>query len=316
MLNLYETYASEEERQNAAYLESAEIAMDRAMLAMDTCDSMRDIAMREAELQYMTESCDVTELSSYYEAADEKTDAKREGLFQAAWRKICDFFKTIKEKLFGKEPTIDPNAEYEVNKSDVNDLNLIEKAWASLKNFSKHPLKSSLQILATITGIVAGIAILGYGGKKIAGTVKIKGKPLSEMFKRAKKVNNEMNDEADRKSKTGAKDSDPEADKGIRKLFSDIGKAIRGVAQNFINAPRNKIYAVKNAHRTNQNDYPNNEGDYEDPSAYGDSAEDPELGAGVDFFGEDATSFDDLLGAEEYQEAAEDFEVAELLAAF
>lgn len=329
MLNLYETYANDEERQNDAFLESAEIAMDRALLAVETCDAMSEIAMREAELQCMMESGDAETLMGYYEAAEEKADAKKEGLIKRAWKKICDFFKTIKEKLFGGTDKIDPKADYEVNKSDVEDAQKLNKAWASLKNFSKHPIKSSLQIVATVAGILGGVAILAFGAKKASQVIKIKGKTLQDIFKGLKKTTDEMEKDAEGKAQNPKKAGDSESDGKLRSLFSDIGKGIRAVKSSLSrNARRGAAHLSKKGRAgltagkevesevINQGVKLRKDGqvDWEAMQNENESVDDSEEIFGTDFFAEDASSFDELLDAEEFQESAEDSEVAELLA--
>ena len=85
----YELYddVTAEERAEIVALESAEIALDRAVMAYDVIMESRDLQLREAELKCFAESGDVNKLIDFYEAAEENTEEKKKGLLELGKKK-------------------------------------------------------------------------------------------------------------------------------------------------------------------------------------------------------------------------------------
>ena len=168
MLDLYEEFASQTEREDAVMLEQAEIQMDRAILALDTCSAMKDLAMREAECKLVMESGDACDLIEYYEEATEETKDKEKGLFQRAWEAICKFIENIKEKLFGKVKAA-PGTKQDVDESFLERHKILGKVVAGIKNYFAHPVRAILSLIAAGGVVVLFTNIVKKGKKKTIG---------------------------------------------------------------------------------------------------------------------------------------------------
>ena len=168
MLDLYEEFASQTEREDAVMLEQAEIQMDRAILALDTCSAMKDLAMREAECKLVMESGDACDLIEYYEEATEDTKDKEKGLFQRAWEAICKFIENIKEKLFGKVKAA-PGTKQDVDESFLERHKILGKVVAAIKNYFAHPVRAILSLIAAGGVVVLFTNIVKKGKKKNIG---------------------------------------------------------------------------------------------------------------------------------------------------
>lgn len=178
MLNLYEDYASQEERESAVMLEQAEIQMDRAMLALETCNAMRELSMREAECKLVMESGDVCDLIEYYEEATEDSTNKEKGLIQKAWEAILNLIKTIKEKLFGAaKQKADPNQEVEVDESFLDRHKKLAACVDTLKKFFANPVAKVIGLLVAGAGAVGVFLAVKSVGKKR----KLKGDQVNKM---------------------------------------------------------------------------------------------------------------------------------------
>lgn len=331
MLDLYNTYADEEAKQDDIYLEQVEIAMEKAMLAVETCDKLAEFGMREAEIRCIQEDGDGTDLIGFYEEAKEETDAKREGLIQKAWAAICKFFKSIKEKLFGKaEDKIDEKATYEVNQNDIKDMNLIQKAWNNVKGFSKHPIKSSITIVVSAIALLGGLTILKKGGDVV--TKKITGKDLKGLISSLKKTNDELEKDSEGKAKNPKKAGDKESEGKLREFFKKISSPLRELISNFINARKVAYYDKKYARAEKKNNNVENlkyKNRADATSAFGGKeyedyqrkhtgngsfeAKGVDLDDFEDSADDSALSFDELMNLDTYQESAEDMEIAMLL---
>lgn len=178
MLNLYEEYASQEEREGAVMLEQAEIQMDRAMLALETCDAMRELSMREAECKLVMESGDVCDLMEYYEEATEDSATKEKGLIRRAWDAILNLINTIKEKLFGAaRQKADPNQEVEVDQSFLERHQKLGACVDTLKKFFANPVGKIIGVIVAVTSAVGLFLAVKHVGKN----KKLKGDQVNKM---------------------------------------------------------------------------------------------------------------------------------------
>lgn len=176
MLNLYEEYESQEEREGAVMLEQANIQMDRALLALETCDAMKNLSMREAECKLVMESGDACDLIDYYEEATEDDAKKEKGLIQRAWEAILNLIKTIKEKLFGAaKKKADPNEEIEVDESFLDRHKKLAACVDMIKKFFTHPVGNIVGLLVATTSAV-GIFL---AVKSVGRTKKLKGSQVN-----------------------------------------------------------------------------------------------------------------------------------------
>lgn len=188
MLNLYEEYESQFDREEAVLLEHAEIKMDKAVLAVQTNQAMNDIAMREAECRLVLESGDVMNLVDYYEDATEDGKEKEKGLLAKAWDAIMGLLKKIKETLFGAEkPKADPNEEIEVDEGFLDRHKKLGKAVAAIKNFFTNPFKAVVALIAA-----GGAVALFIGVTKSGKFRKVKGSQMNASIDASEKALDEV----------------------------------------------------------------------------------------------------------------------------
>lgn len=175
MLNLYEEYASQEERESAVMLENAEIAMDRALLSLNTCCAMQELDMRAAEARLVLECGGVENLMEYYEDAAENTADKKEGLFTKVWNAILKFLENIKNALFGKKIEANPNDEVEVEQTWLDRHEKIKKAVDSVKRAVANPVVATVGAAIVACGAVATVKAVDKKRKmKVSDVEKIK----------------------------------------------------------------------------------------------------------------------------------------------
>lgn len=164
MLDLYESYNSQEERESDVMLESASINLDRAILAYETANAMGELQMREAECKLVMEAGNVTDLADYYEEATGETEQKQQGLLKTIWQKILDVIEKIhnwvNDKLLHKA---DPNATVEVDEGFFERHKKIGAAVTAVKNFLAKPFGKAAVALITAIG---AILLIKFTGKK------------------------------------------------------------------------------------------------------------------------------------------------------
>lgn len=186
MLNLYEEYASQEERESAVMLENAEIAMDRALLSLNTCCAMQELDMRAAESRLVLECGGVENLMEYYEDAVENTADKKEGLLKRVWDSILKFLGKIKETLFGSTPKVDPEKEVEVEQAWLDKHPKIKKATDAVKRAIKNPTIATIGIAAGACAAITAVKVVK--GKK----VKMKAGKVEQLRKEEEKSTDEL----------------------------------------------------------------------------------------------------------------------------
>lgn len=81
--------------------EKLSLKLDRLMLAYESVCRKEELDIREAEIRCMEESGDMDLLESYYIEASEGNSEKKEGLLTQIWEAIKEFFRKIKNFLFG-----------------------------------------------------------------------------------------------------------------------------------------------------------------------------------------------------------------------
>lgn len=104
MLDLMYEYADAEEKQATVFCEACEIAMDRALLALDTFTQMADLRARAAEVKYVMEDGEgsVEALMNYYEesgASKAASGTQKKNLIVKAWEAILNFLTSIINKI-------------------------------------------------------------------------------------------------------------------------------------------------------------------------------------------------------------------------
>ena len=322
MLNIYEEYASQEDRENDVMLENASIAMHRAILAANMCLEMEKLNFREADTKVVMEGGDMDTLLEYYEEATEKTEETKKGLFATVWAKITAMFRKIGNVLTGKRD-IDPNKEYDVPEEDYKEMGLIDKIIDNLKKF----MSSGPGKILAIVGVSGALMLLwkqtrkgkkeegkeGENGEKKSGkTIKVLGSKLIGWNKKLKEgtdtaadatescENKKMNDE-EKKETQGCLSKIAEWFKSKAKaLMSWVGnKAKKKAAENGSDSNDSKTNDTdgdanqqndQNGNNQNGGNNGSNENDVEEESVAGDMFDDD------DFFAEDASGIDEIAG--------------------
>lgn len=300
MLNLYEEYASQEEREDAVMLEQAEIQMDRAILALETCDAMRDLNIREAECKLVMESGDACDLVEYYGEAAEQTEEKEKGLLTKAWEAILKFLNNIKETLFGKaKPKADPNQKYDVDESFLERHKKLGAAVEAIKKFFSNPIKAIGAIVVAGGVIAAFLAIKKTGKKK-----SVDGQSLNNMENTAEKAVDQI--EGGLKgflSKFGKKkngDQENEAQSFISKVVKVIREHItegfNAIKNNHLQARADRAVKKGTSGSGKPTTDPNQLAAASEYASYGgtldESAEDDDLSGGI--YDEDAGDLSDI----------------------
>lgn len=166
MLDLYEEYNSQEEREGAVMMEQAEIQLDKAILAFETADQMGELAMREAECRLVMESGEVTDLAEYYEEATSETEGKKKGVIQKIWEGILNIIGKIKDFLLGSaRKNADPNGRTEVDESFFERHKKLGAVVKALKDFFAHPIAKFATVLIAGGGAVAIFLAIKNTGK-------------------------------------------------------------------------------------------------------------------------------------------------------
>lgn len=298
MLNLYEEYATQEDRENAVLLENADIAVDRAILAYNTLQQMEQLNLRSAESRLVMESGDVDHLIEYYEEAADETKDKKEGLVKKVWNAILGLITKIKEVLFGKGSKTDPNKIVEVDSADVEKhkkakdvVNKINQVWQ----------KPGVKIASIAIGSI--VALLAF--KTVSKKKKMKSGQVENMKKEEEswlsKISNGikgMMNRGDKNSqeeldKASGKDADGNEVKGFHAWVKKFLDFIKGLAGRFKKStdgvsavPQNKVDSIDDS-----------DSNYTDPdtgeSLYVASAEDLD-DSGYDMFGESSADVDEI----------------------
>lgn len=175
-MELYAFYESDEERQAMIALESAEISLDRALLAYKAIMESREINLREAELRCVMENGDACTLMDFYEDAQQQTGEQQKGVLATIWDKILQFIDRIKKALgIGQK---EDDQEYGVSSNTNKFIAGLKQAWESIKKFVATPIKGILGVLKGARNILAGLtvgAVVIVGGKIVMDKLK-KGK--------------------------------------------------------------------------------------------------------------------------------------------
>ena len=105
------------------------LKIDRVLLAYESVCKQQELDIAEAELRCMEESSDINTLENLYMEAVDNTEEKKEGLLSRAWNAIINFFKSIKDKIFGSKA----RKVLEQNKDSKVDVD--KDAWGLLQKF-------------------------------------------------------------------------------------------------------------------------------------------------------------------------------------
>lgn len=250
----YELYddVTAEERAEIVALESAEIALDRAVMAYDVIMESRDLQLREAELKCFAESGDVNKLIDFYEAAEENTEEKKKGLVATIWDKIVAFIN----KILGKEVKKNEEETYVVSSNMPKAIQALKNAVNAVSEFITNPIKAiftkGAETWKKLVGILEGIAITAVvivGGKaafkaikgKTSGStgetvVEMKGSEINKEVKGIKALLKKMNDALGKNKDNIGKNVGSDNEGIVGKICSTITKKANDITSLLNNA--------------------------------------------------------------------------------
>ena len=175
----YELYddVTAEERAEIVALESAEIALDRAVMAYDVIMESRDLQLREAELKCFAESGDVNKLIDFYEAAEENTEEKKKGIIATIWDKIMSFI----DKILGRSKKKKDEETYVGSSNLPKAVQAVVNAAKAVTEFLTNPIKAvftkGAELWKKLVGVLEVItitAVVVVGGKAAFKAIKNK----------------------------------------------------------------------------------------------------------------------------------------------
>ena len=112
-----------------------QVQMQKLVLALESAESMHEIALREAELKCYAESGSDDDFIGYVEAANNDLEQKTDNIIKRLWQKVADFFTKLKEKIVGKDDDVNLPDDSEVHMPRVvaNFLEKLAGLWAQVK---------------------------------------------------------------------------------------------------------------------------------------------------------------------------------------
>jgi hypothetical protein len=160
---ILEECETDEERQSAIYLEAADIAADKAILAFNTFDKMDELNQRAGDVKASRNDSSFDSMVAFYEEqadSQAKVSEKKQNLLKKAWTAVKNFFKALVDKITGtkkEKEEFDPNAEVEISKEALTFPQKVDKALDQVKAFlgshKKSILVAALAALAALTAI-------------------------------------------------------------------------------------------------------------------------------------------------------------------
>lgn len=309
MLNIYEDYATQEDRENDVMLENASIAMHRAILAANMCLEMEKLNFREADTKVVMEGGDMDTLLEYYEEAAEKTEETKKGLFATVWAKITAMFRKIGNVLTGKKD-IDPNKEYDVPEEDYKEMGLIDKIIDNLKKF----ISSGPGKILAIVGVSGALMLLwkqtrkgkkeeGKEGEKKSGKmIKVLGSKLLGWNKKLKEGTDTAADAAEGCENKKMNDEEKKETQGCLSKIADWFKSKAKALMSWVGNKAKKKAAEEGDSDSNESntnnadttsDTDDNGGNDDENKTKEESVIDDMFGDD-DFFAEDASGIDEI----------------------
>ena len=316
--DLYDDVSSEERKEVVA-LESAEIALDRAILAYDVIMESRELQLREAELKCFEESGDVNVLMDYYEAADEQTEEKKKGIISTIWDKIVK--KNDEE-------------EYAVSSNLKKAFEAFKNAANAVLEFLTNPIKAiftkGADLWKKLVGIVEAItigAVVFVGGKAVIKGIqnknggnhnsgesveKVKGAELNKISSSVHSIINKIKNGIGRNKDNINKNVGDENEGIVGKIVSSITKAgnnITNAIKNAASTAADKVKSVASKVKKGAKDVEdaanqvNNAVNGEGDEAKTESADDFVM----------TKDFADILASEPYEEAADTSDLEDVL---
>ena len=253
MLN-YELYdsISEDDRKYAVALESAEISLDRSLLALDAIMESEELKIREAELKCFEESGDVLTLMDYYEDAKEGTAEKKKGIIATIWDKIISFIN----KILGRDDKKDEKSQYAVDAETKTKIQKLGDAVKAVTEFLTNPIKAIFtkgvdlwkKLLGAVELITLGTVVI-VGGKAIAKKVvngketeakaeTMTGTEINEQVGFLRKLINMVKKPTESNKDKIGKDIGESNEGIVSKIVSGIIKNIKDLIEKLRNAPK------------------------------------------------------------------------------
>lgn len=253
MLN-YELYdsISEDDRKYAVALESAEISLDRSLLALDAIMESEELKIREAELKCFEESGDVLSLMDYYEDAKEGTAEKKKGVIATIWDKIISFIN----KILGRDDKKDEKSQYGVDPETKTKIQKLGDAVKAVTEFLTNPIKAVFtkgvalwkKLLGVIELITIGTVVI-VGGKAIVKKVvngketetaaeTMSGAEVNEKIGFLRKLMNMVKKPTESNKENMGKDIGESNEGIVSKIVSGIIKNIKDLIEKLRNAPK------------------------------------------------------------------------------
>lgn len=327
--DLYDDVSSEERKEVVA-LESAEIALDRAILAYDVIMESRELQLREAELKCFEESGDVNVLMDYYEAADEQTEEKKKGIISTIWDKIVTFIN----KILGRDVKKNDEEEYAVSSNLKKAFEAFKNAANAVLEFLTNPIKAiftkGADLWKKLVGIVEAItigAVVFVGGKAVIKGIqnknggnhnsgesveKVKGAELNKISSSVHSIINKIKNGIGRNKDNINKNVGDENEGIVGKIVSSITKAgnnITNAIKNAASTATDKVKSVASKVKKGAQDVEdaanqvNNAVNGEGDEAKTESADDFVM----------TKDFADILASEPYEEAADTSDLEDVL---
>lgn len=262
MLN-YELYdsISEDDRKYAVALESAEISLDRSLLALDAIMESEELKIREAELKCFEESGDVLSLMDYYEDAKEGTAEKKKGIIATIWDKIINFIN----KILGRDDKKDEKSQYAVDAETKTKIQKIGDAVKAVTEFLTNPIKSLFtkgvdlwkKLLGAVELITLGTVVI-VGGKAIVKKVvngketeakaeTMTGAEINEQVGILGKFINMIKKPTESNKENMGKDIGESNEGIVSKIVSSIIKHIKDTKDKLLAAPKVVGQTIKDA---------------------------------------------------------------------
>lgn len=314
MLN-YELYdsISEDDRKYAVALESAEISLDRSLLALDAIMESEELKIREAELKCFEESGDVLSLMDYYEDAKEGTAEKKKGIIATIWDKIINFIN----KILGRDDKKDEKSQYAVDGETKTKIQKIGDAVKAVTEFLTNPIKSLFtkgvdlwkKLLGVVELITLGTVVI-VGGKAIVKKVvngketeakaeTMTGAEINEQVGILRKLINMVKKPTESNKDKIGKDIGESNEGIVSKIVSSIIKHIKDTIGKLLAAPKVAGQKIKDGAKSAAD------------NATSDSGSDGvKQESADDFMSKD---FAELLASEPFTESADAEDVADML---
>lgn len=229
------------------YIEATRLELEGAKLdAILTMSELNNsINKMGAEIKVLTESGTNDDIVYLFKEADEAADEEKEGIlasigkwFKSILKAIGDFFRGLSG---AKE---DPNAEVEVDESEIEKAEAAPSIISSIKNVITNP---TVQLAAVATGAIGSYAAIHNTGKKVK-IAEAKAEELMKEQDEMVKVIDHFVQECEKKDSKIAKltKQKPDLLRGMKSAGGAAFSSIKNIFASIKNAAGNAANAVNN----------------------------------------------------------------------